>query len=93
MSKISEALPSVRKIPSTQTKPIALKAEESEEDLQLVAERLSLILGHISQMPQGCISGVTIRDGFLLVAFKVKGHELTHGNGITKLNGRDVTTY
>ena len=49
---------------STRPKPTDLKSE----DLQLVAERLALIQGHISHMPTICISGATVMNGFLLVA-------------------------
>lgn len=80
---------SAKRTPSTPQKPTASKSE----DLELVAQRLSLILGHISQMPSSCISGVRIMDGFLLVALKVKGSELEMRNGTLLLDGKDVTNY
>ena len=80
---------SARKAPSTPEKQPALK----NEDLQLVAERLSLIQGHISQMPDGCISGVKIMNGFLLVALKFEGHELSVSGGAWMLDGKSVTDY
>lgn len=79
-----------RQIPSTHPKQSASKSD----DLVLVAERLSLIQGHISQMPQNiCISGARIIDGFLLVALKIKGHELAVEDGIWTLDNKDVTAY
>ena len=90
MSNTLEPSKSAKLTRSIPTKPAALKSE----DLQLVAERLSLIQGHISQMPAGlCISGVTMMNGFLLVALKVNGHELSILDGILMLDKKDVTAY
>ena len=89
MSNTSEHSKNARQTRSTPLKPIALKSE----DLQLVAERLALIQGHFNHMPSICISGVVIRDGFLLVALKVKGHELVVEDGIWMLDNKDVTLY
>jgi hypothetical protein len=73
MSNTLERLKDVSQTQSTQPKPTASK----NADLQLVAERLALIEGHISNLPQNiCISGVTIMDGFLLVALKIPNHIL-----------------
>ncbi len=60
-------------------------------DLQLVAERLSLIQGHIARMPSICISGVTVINGFLLVALRIEGHELSVSGGVWEIDGRDIT--
>ena len=89
MSDTSERSKSAKKIPSTQTKQTGSKSE----DLQLVAERLSLIQGHISKMPRLCISGATVVNGFLLVALKVEGHELSVDEGVWMLDNKDVTIY
>lgn len=89
MTNTSEPSKAARKTPSTPKKP----AGSNSEDLALVAERLSLIQGHISHMPSICISGVTVMNGFLLVALKVKGHDLTVNNGTWMLDGEDVTAY
>ena len=89
MSSTSERSKTAKKTQSTQPKPAGLKSG----DLELVAERLSLIQGHISHMPDTCISGVRILDGFLLVAFKVPGHELAVEGGAWLLDGKDVTAY
>lgn len=89
MSNTLERSKSAKQTPSTPQKPTGSKGG----DLELVAERLSLIQGHISQMPGICISGVRIMDGFLLVALKVNGHELTIENGSWMLDKKDVTVY
>ena len=44
-------------------------------------------------MPDTCISGVRIMNGFLLVALKVNGHELSVADGVWKLDEKDVTLY
>lgn len=85
---------SVRSKTVKQTLSIPPKQSDlKDEDLQLVAERLSLIQGHISQMPNICISGARIMDGFLLVALKVEGHELSVVSGVWMLDEKDVTIY
>jgi hypothetical protein len=89
MSSTLERSKSAKQVPSSPPKPTDLKSE----DLQLVAERLALIQGHISHMPTICISGVTVLDGFLLVAVKVSGHELLVENGVWMLDKKDVTVY
>ena len=89
MSNISVRSKTVKPTQSTPQKPSGSKSG----DLELVAERLSLIQGHISHMPDICISGARIMDGFLLVAFKVNGHELTIENGSWMLDKKDVTVY
>ncbi len=89
MTNTSEPLKAAKQAQSTPKKPAGSKSE----DLALVAERLSLIQGHISHMPSICISGVRMMDGFLLVAFKVNGHELAIENGAWMLDKKDVTTY
>ena len=61
----------------------------SASDLELVAERLSLIRGHISRMPPQVISGVRVINGFLLVALRVEGHEM----GIWQIDGQNVETF
>lgn len=89
MSNTLEPSVNVKKVRSTPLKPTASKSE----DLQLVAERLALIQGHISQMPDFCISGVVVMNGFLLVALKVEGHELSVNDGVWMLDKKDVTVY
>ena len=89
MSNTSELSKNAKKMQSTRPKPTDLKSE----DLQLVAERLALIQGHISHMPTICISGATVMSGFLLVALKVNGHEFSIENGIWMLDKKDVTIY
>lgn len=89
MSNTSELSTSAKVIQSTPPKQTDLKSD----DLQLVAERLALIQGHISHMPDFCISGVVVMDGFLLVALKVKDHELSIENGAWMLDKKDVTIY
>ena len=89
MSNISAPSKNAKQTQSTHPKPTASQGE----DLQLVAERLSLIQGHISQMPNICISGVRIMNGFLLVALKVNGHELSVDDGVWMLDKKDVTVY
>lgn len=89
MSSTLERSKSAKLIQYTPPKPTGSK----NGDLELVAERLSLIQGHISHMPDICISGVRIMDGFLLVALKVSGHELTVENGAWMLDNKDVTDY
>jgi len=89
MSSTSERSKNAKATQSTPQKPTGSKSG----DLELVAERLSLIQGHISHMPDICISGVRIMDGFLLVALKVNGHELTIENEAWLLDKKDVTTY
>ena len=89
MSDTLEHSKSAKKIPSTPPKPTALKSDV----LQLVAERLSLIQGHISKMPDICVSGVKVMNGFLLVALKVNGHELSINDGVWMLDDKDVTVY
>lgn len=87
MSNTSAPLKSAKQTQSTPPKPPALKSE----DLQLVAERLALIQGHLSQLPAFCVSGVTVLNGFLLVAVKVNGHNLAVSGGTWLLDGKDVT--
>lgn len=89
MSNISEPLTTAKKTRSTERKHSATKSE----DLQLVAERLALIQGHLSKMPGFCISGAVVMDGFLLVALKVEGHILSVDGNAWKLDGRNVTTF
>jgi hypothetical protein len=89
MSDTSEPSKTVKPMRSTPQKLTASKGD----DLQLVAERLALILGHISQMPNICISGVRMMDGFLLVALRVEGHELSIVSGVWMLDGKDITIY
>ncbi len=90
MSNTSAHSKTAKPTPSTPPKPSGSKSE----DLALVAERLSLIQGHFAQMPPGiCISGARVMDGFLLVALKVNGHDLTVQNGAWLLDGKDVTEY
>ena len=91
MSNTSALSTNAKQIPSTQPKPTASNAE----DLQLVAERLALIQGHISHMPLIiCISGVTIMDGFLLVALKIPEHNLSLSvSGAWLLDGVEMIDY
>jgi hypothetical protein len=89
MSNTLEPLIVAKKTRSTRLKPAVLKGE----DLQLVAERLALIQGHISHMPSLCISGVTILNGYLLVALKIEGHDLSIENDAWMLDKKDVTLY
>lgn len=89
MSNTSEPSQIASQTQSTPQKPTDLK----NEDLQLVAERLALIQGHISHMSHFCISGATIMNGFLLVAVKVADHELSIVEGVWMLDKKDVTTY
>lgn len=94
MSNTSVRLPSVKPIQSIQERPPAL----SEGDLLLVAERLSLIRGHIGKMPATIISGAMVREGYLLVALKITEHEITIEYSDPKdllgkwlIDGKDVT--
>ncbi len=89
MSSTSALSKNAKVAQSTPQKPTGSKSG----DLELVAERLSLIQGHISHMPGICISGVRIMDGFLLVALKVNGHELAIDGEAWTLDGKDVTGY
>lgn len=89
MSNTSVLSQNAKTTPSTQAKPKDLK----QGDLQLVAERLALIQGHISQMPHICISGAAVMDGFLLVALKISGHELSVENGVWMIDKKDVTVF
>jgi hypothetical protein len=89
MSNTSELSPTAKKTRSIRQKPTVSK----DEDLRLVAERLALIQGHISHMPSYCISGVKVMNGFLLVAFKVNGHELSVEDDVWMLDNKDVTIY
>lgn len=89
MSNTSALSKSAKPAQSTQAKPTASKSD----DLQLVAERLALIQGHISQMPDFCISGVKNMNGFLLVALKIRGHDLTVSGETWMIDGKDVTLY
>ena len=89
MSNTLERSKSVKRTRSTPPKPSALK----DEDLQLVAERLALIQGHISQLPKFCVSGVTVLNGFLLVAVKVNGHDLAVSGGAWTIDGKDITLF
>jgi hypothetical protein len=82
--------------PSTPPRPSVL----SENDLQLVAERLSLIRGHIGQMPAAVVSGARSREGYLIVALKIPGHMPTieYANnkdmlGAWKIDGQPVETF
>ena len=75
---------------STPPKPTALKSE----DLQLVAERLALVQGHISHLPNICISGATVMDGFLLVTLRIPEHELGISvSGAWLLDGEEMIDY
>lgn len=89
MSDTSARSTPAKKVQSTPVRQTALKSD----DLQLVAERLALIQGHINKMPDFCISGAVIMDGFLLVALKVNGHELSIADGLWMLDQKDVTKY
>lgn len=90
MLNTSARLRTPRKTPSTQRKPTASK----QSDLQLVAERLSLIQGHISHMPNICISGVVVMNGFLLVALNIPNHALTISvSGEWLLDGKNIIDY
>ncbi len=85
---------SARSKNANETKSMPPKREGSNEnDLRLVAERLSLIQGHIAKMPNICISGVTVINGFLLVALKIEGHELSVSGGVWEIDGRDITRF
>jgi len=57
----------------------------------LVAERLSLIQGHLSKMPVCVIGGLTIVNGFLLVALKIEGHEFGLDGKVWTIDGKDIT--
>ena len=89
MSNTSVLSKNAKLTPSTPPKPTDLKSE----DLQLVAERLALIQGHISHMPDMCISGVVVMNGFLLVALKIPGHEFSVSGGTWMLDKKDITTF
>jgi hypothetical protein len=80
---------SAKQTPSIQEKPKDLSAA----DLQLVAERLALICGHLGKMPKSVISGARVMNGFLLVALKIEGHELSVVSGVWKIDGQDVETF
>jgi len=87
MSNTSEPLKKQKSTPFTPLKLSAL----SGDDLALVAERLALIQGHLAKMPRPVISGACIRDGFLLVAVKIPGHELNIVSGVWEIDGIPVT--
>lgn len=89
MSNTSVLSKNAKQTQSTSTKPSVLKIE----DLQLVAERLSLIQGHMSRMPDGCVSGATVMNGFLLVALKINGHEFAVSGVTWMLDGQDVVNF
>ena len=91
MSNTSALSANAKQTPFTPKKPTASNAE----DLQLVAERLALVEGHISHLPPNiCISGVTIMDGFLLVALKIPEHNLSISvSGAWLLDGVDMIDY
>jgi len=90
MSNILEPSQNVETTPSMRTKPNASK----QSDLQLVAERLALIQGHISHMPNICISGVVVMNGFLLVALNIPDHTFeVKVSGEWLLDGRNITDY
>jgi hypothetical protein len=94
MSNTSAHSKNASPIRSTQAKRPDLNAEE----LELVAERLSLIRGHIGKMPLGVVSGAMVREGYLLVALKIEGHEMSikYDNpkdllGSWLIDGKDIT--
>lgn len=89
MSDTLEPSNDAKKTIPTQEKPSGL----SEKELALVAERLSLILGHLSKMPPKVVSGARVFDGFLLVAIKIDGHSLGVDGQTWTLDGIDVTTW
>lgn len=82
MSDISAHSKKVNPIQSTPAK----RTDLNDKDLGLVAERLSLIRGHIANMPKGVVSGSVIRKGYWLVALKINGHEA----GVTHLSADDL---
>lgn len=83
---------SARSQNAEKTKPIREKRSVlKDKDLELVAERLSLIQGHLSNMPAGVISGANIINGFLLVALKIQGHELGVFGAMWTIDGKDIT--
>lgn len=59
--------------------------------VQLVAERLALIQGHLSAMPTGVVSGALILDGALLVALVLPGHALGVSGETWTIDGVDIT--
>jgi hypothetical protein len=63
-----------------------------ESDLQELADRLALMLGHISAFP---VSGITVIDGVLIFAVKIPGHSLHFDKetGVLLLDGEDVTRW
>jgi hypothetical protein len=84
--------------PTGETKPRTsqiTKHDSKPSDLQLVAERLALIQGHISHMPQTtCISGVVVMNGFLLVALNIPDHALSISvSGEWLLDGQNIIDY
>jgi hypothetical protein len=91
MSNTSAHSTNARKTRSMQMKQNASK----QSDLQLVAERLALIQGHISHMPQTtCISGVVVMNGFLLVALNIPDHALSISvSGEWLLDGQNIIDY
>jgi hypothetical protein len=66
-----------------------------QSDLQLVAERLALIQGHISHMLRPtCISGVIVMDGYLLVALNIPDHTLAiSASGEWMIDGVNIIDY
>ena len=85
---------SVHSKKSETTESTAMKPSDSNaEDLQLTAERLSLICGHLSKMPSMVVSGVRIMNGFLLVALKIEGHDLNLVSGVWMIDGRPVDNF
>ncbi len=68
-------------------------ADLNAEDLELVAEILSLIQGHVTKIAQmPVVSGVTVLQGFLLVALHIPGHTLEiNSEGEWLLDGQPIT--
>jgi hypothetical protein len=64
----------------------------SASDLQELAERLALMLNHAGAFP---VSGVTVIDGFLILAIKIPGHSLDYDRvaRVLFLDGKDVTRW
>jgi hypothetical protein len=90
MSNILAHSQNAKKTQSTQAK----QPDSKQSDLQLVAERLALIQGHISHMPAICISGAVVMNGFLLVALNIPDHTFTISvSGEWLLDGQSIVDY
>ena len=68
------------------------QSDLSASDLQELAERLALMLNHIGAFP---VNGITVIDGFLILAVKIPGHSLNYDRTtrVLLLDDKDVTLW